>query len=371
MQQSDAAELQQARAIAALASPSRIKRARELRGWTQTELAKRSEGALSSAAVGQFEAGKSRPSAASLLTIARLTDHPLAYFAQHRGDMEATAFFRSLRSAPKREQRRALAWTNLVHDLANAIEDHIRLPHLDVPRIRSEALDGSAIEEIAGQVRTRWELGDGPVEHVVRTLERRGVLVAALPLHRHDLDAFSSWFSERPIVILGQDKRKAGRTRFDAAHELGHLVMHADSDAGTKIAETEAHRFAAAFLMPADSIASHLPPTADWSALLRLKIEWGVSLQALLMRAKTLGVMSEHRYVNAMKQISARGWRKDEPGDRQLGPPEAPRLLELAVEGLASSGTTVEGLAAEAGLPLREVLTILNLTNDQRPSLEI
>ncbi len=367
----DPETLQRARAIAPLASPSRIRRARELRGWTQTELARQSGDALSSAAISQLEAGKTRPSAASLAAIAEATGHPLPYFVQHRGDMEATAFFRSLRSAPKREQRRALAWTNLVHDLATTIENHIRLPAVDVPRIDSDHVSDARIEALAAEVRQAWDLGEGPIGNVVRSRVSPRGLVAAQPRPPPDHDAISTRVSDRPIVVLGQDKRVAARTRFDAAHELGHLVMHQDSVAGTRAAENQAHRFAAAFLMPATAIGPQLPSSADWSALLRLKVEWGVSLQALLMRARTLGILAEHRYVNAMKQMSARGWRQREPGDEQLGPPESPKLLELAVGRLADAGTSLEDLVDEAGLPLDDIYTLLDVTSDKRPSLDL
>ena len=59
---------------------------------------------------------------------------------------------------------------------------------------------------------------------------------------------------DRPVVVLGADKGQSDRSPFDAAHELGHLVLHRPEHAGTREVETQAHRFAAAFLMPADAI---------------------------------------------------------------------------------------------------------------------
>jgi Zn-dependent peptidase ImmA (M78 family)/transcriptional regulator with XRE-family HTH domain len=371
MSTADPEILREARAIAPVANPTRLRRARELHGWTQTELAERSHGAISSAAISQLESGKTRPSAPSLIAIATATGHPLGFFARHQGDEDPSAFFRSLRSAPKREQRRALAWAHLLHDLAVVIEEHLRLPVLDVPRHDLHDLDDDAPAVLAGEVRRTWGLGDGPIPNVVAELERHGAVVAALPLGRHDLDAFSVWFPDRPVVILGKDKRVSARTRFDAAHELGHLVMHRDEDAGTRRAEKQAHQFASALLMPAETIASQLPATADWRALLRLKLEWGVSLQALLMRARTLGIMAEFRYVNAIKQMSARGWRITEPGDDQLGTPENPRLLELAVGRLEEEGLDFRDLAVEAGLPLQQLLELVKESADHRSQLDL
>jgi Zn-dependent peptidase ImmA (M78 family) len=73
--------------------------------------------------------------------------------------------------------------------------------------------------------------------------------------------------------------------------------------------ETQAHQFAAAFLMPSEDIYDRLPSKVDWQVLFELKRHWQVSLAALLMRAKTLGKMTDRTYLTAVKTISARGWR--------------------------------------------------------------
>jgi Zn-dependent peptidase ImmA (M78 family) len=127
------------------------------------------------------------------------------------------------------------------------------------------------------------------------------------------------------VVVLGTDKNDRARSRFDGAHELAHLVLHGEQIWGLKQVETQAHQFAAAFLMPADEIREHLPTTVNWPALFKLKQRWQVSLAALLMRARTLGRMRESTYLTAIKAASARGWRRLEPVP--LGPPEQPTYM--------------------------------------------
>lgn len=162
--------------------------------------------------------------------------------------------------------------------------------------------------------------------NVAGALEAQGVLVIRLPLDTADVDAFSLPFPDRPVVVLGADKNDRARSRFDAAHELGHLVVHGDQIWGVKEVEQQAHAFAAAFLMPEDDIRSELPDRADWPTLFKLKEKWQVSLAALLMRARTLRCMSENNYTTAVKAASARGWRRVEPVP--LGRPEHPTCLE-------------------------------------------
>jgi Zn-dependent peptidase ImmA (M78 family) len=184
------------------------------------------------------------------------------------------------------------------------------------------------------------------VKSVVEVLEKRGVIVIRLPLDTADVDAFSLPFRDRPVVVLGSDKSDRARSRFDAAHELAHIVLHADRVWGVTEVERQANEFAAAFLMPAADIENELPQKPDWDAFFALKVKWQVSLAALLMRARRLDRLTEGQYISAIKQASARGWRRIEPVP--LGPPERPeRLAELL--------GTDEGMRAAAAQPSRIV----------------
>ncbi len=123
--------------------------------------------------------------------------------------------------------------------------------------------------------------------------------------------------------------------------------------------------------MPATAIRDELPSRADWPKLMRLKAQWRVSIQALLRRAMTLEVMSPQRYVGAMKAVSARGWRSAEPGDKELGPLEAPTLLTNALETLEEEGLNWEDVVRDASLPIDEIRLILTRTRNPRPSVAL
>ena len=229
-----------------------------------------------------------------------------------------------------------------------ALERHVQLPAYGL-----DVLAGRTGDPQAAAVALRRHLGLGvePIPHVVRTLEDAGVLVVRLGLDRNDIDAFSVPFHDRPVIVLGDDKAKTARSRFDAAHEVGHLLLHDVEQAGTKQIETDAHAFAAEFLMPASVFADLLPGRPDWRVMLDLKVAWGVSLQALMMRAKTLSVWSDQTYLNAIKTVAARKWRIDEPGDDELGPPEVPQLLTRSVRALRADDLDVSDIAEQAALP--------------------
>jgi len=165
---------------------------------------------------------------------------------------------------------------------------------------------GGQIEDLAQRVRRRWGIPAGPIPNIVGLLESHGIVVLRLPLDTADVDAFSLPFHDRPVVVLATDKNDRARSRFDGAHELGHLVMHGEHVWGLKQVESQAHAFAAAFLMPDRDIRDELPSYADWPTLFDLKRRWQVSLAALLLRAKNLGRMTDASYLTAVKALSAR-----------------------------------------------------------------
>ncbi|MDL4815276.1 XRE family transcriptional regulator [Actinomadura opuntiae] len=325
----------------------RLTLARRLRGLRKNQLAQ----AVGSTprAIGQYEAGVQRPEDRVVSRLAIALGVPVEFFRGGRGSVSLDgAHFRSLRSTSQIERDQALAYGRIAADVVTALEDFVDLPMVDLPEYvvsPDEIAGGGPVE--AARVARKALLGEpGPVPHVVRTLEARGVVVLVLPDAADRVDAFSVDLHPRPMVFFNPAKGDYWRNRFDGAHELGHLVMHADAEPGGKIVEDQAHRFAAEFLMPAEEIAGELPRSADWDRFGALKAEWGVSIAALLYRARTLRVMDEGAYRTAMGTLSSRGWRRQEPGPvRAL---EQPTMLTRALELVAAAGTDRDALAERA-----------------------
>jgi len=360
--------------IAALFDRARLRMARELRGLTQVQLAKEA-GSVTAASVSQFENGHSRPAASTLRRLAVALRVPLSFFAapaRPPAQDEINGFFRSLRSTAPRDRQQALAYVHLARELTLEFEKHVALPELNLPRVpieETQPLQAADIEQAAAQVREHWNVARGPVQNVVRLLEKNGIVVVRFRVGIEKVDAFCVDFPDRPVVALGADKGLRDRSRFDAAHELGHLVLHGlGGQVGTKVVESQAHEFAAVFLMPAEDIRNELPDRLDWPTFLRLKAKWHVSLAALLVRAKTLGVMSEHTYAQGWKALSVRGWRKVEPGP--LGNPEVPVLLQRALELMETTGTSFVEFIGRSGLPEADVRTLLSRDVSERPRVE-
>jgi Zn-dependent peptidase ImmA (M78 family)/transcriptional regulator with XRE-family HTH domain len=349
--------------------PKRLTLAREFKGWTKAKLGDRAD--ITGAAVGQFERGVTTPNSGTITRMASALEVPVTFFsvsAGTTGSTEVGAYFRSLRSTTLTERRRARAVVQCAHQVVAALEQKVRLPDCDVPHhpVDPTSEDWDEIERAAAATRAAWGLdASKPLPNVVRLLEQHGIVVIRNYLgEKAKVDAFSVPFVDRALVVLSAEKGKHDRSRFDAAHELGHLVMHRNGQEGTKQVEAQAHRFAGAFLMPREGILHELPSThRDLKALLRLKQKWGASVGAILRRSKDLGRMQPDQYTNAMKALSARGWRKDEPGSL---PPEEPTLLRRAIEVADEAGTPIKKLASEAALNQEFVEQLVERATDSR-----
>jgi Zn-dependent peptidase ImmA (M78 family)/transcriptional regulator with XRE-family HTH domain len=330
--------------------------ARHLAGLRKSDLAILVD--KSPTAVAAWESGAKRPTAATVAQLALSLAVEPGFFAVRRDDvaaLSATPHFRSLRSTGQLVRDQAFAYGQLAVDIATSLEKHVEFPEPDVPSlpVAVDDRDGDGPERAAQLVRERWGIEAGPAGHLVRLLENHGVLVVFSPVQTASVDAYSFDSRLRPVVILNPIKRDYYRQRFDVAHELGHLVMHSDAEPGGRIVEDQAHRFAAELLMPADQIRDLLPATMGgnvWRTLGRLKEHWGVSMQALLYRARWLGRLSDVSYRNAMTTTSARGWRRNEPG--LMSAVEQASLLPRAVELLAQEGIDETQLVEQCRVPV-------------------
>ncbi|MGH4016552.1 MAG: ImmA/IrrE family metallo-endopeptidase [Pseudonocardiaceae bacterium] len=353
--------------VATVFDPARLTLARQAAGWSKKELAEAI--GRSPAAVTQYETGLAHPSGIVLETCAAQLGVAVGFFARGRPRLPldvGDAHFRSLRSARVSERLRALATVELVWELTEQLTRHVRLPALDLPDFGEAAVDPCTA---ARMVRAAWDLPAGPVPHLVRLLESKGIVVALLSFSDASrVDAFSTAAGCRPIVVLTADKGSTLRTRFTAAHELAHLLLHTDVIPGDIGHEREADAFAAEFLMPAADIAAELPTRVDLPALLGLQQRWGVSVAALLYRCRELGTLSEASYKRAMMRISRLGWRTQEPGENL--PAERPALLTRAFDLATSRGVTIGTLGDALQLPAATVRTLLGMT-DNRPILQV
>ncbi|MFC9650932.1 ImmA/IrrE family metallo-endopeptidase [Streptomyces sp. NPDC056937] len=288
------------------------------------------------------------------------------------------AHFRSLRSTPKSQRERALAFAEQVRELTYALEQRVQLPLVDLPGFAGgEVHPGEELStdpvSAARELRRRWCLGDGPVTHLVRRMESHGIVVVMPPASdpsAASVDAFSTR-AARPLVVLTAARADdIYRHRFTAAHELGHLVLHADAT-GDSRQEKQADAFAAEFLTPQDSVLPFLPRRMDLARLAELRGVWGVSLHSLVYRCRELGLISDATASRISVYALSTASRASPRNPSRTFPGERPSLLGRAFELAArEAGLSVSRLAHELAWTSKRVQNLLDV-QEQKPVLRL
>lgn len=355
----------------------RLRMARAYRGLTSTEFAGKL--GVTKQAVYQLESGKNSPRLETLLQIANLLDFPREFFYQwDRKEPVRTAntFFRAQLTTHKTEQISQMEKIKILARIHMFLQNYVDFPSLNIPEFRF--VEGEFdFEDIANDLRKSWCVGDGPITNMVRLLERNGFIVTSLPVGSSQIDAFSMGYEEdgqsHYYIVLGSDKDSAVRRQFDAAHELGHCLLHnwITGDDGGRVEirerESEANRFAAAFLMPKESFLADLIYPNKLDFYVSLKKRWKVSIASMIVRAFHLEAINANQYHYLMRQLTRRGWRHREPLDDELKV-DQPVIFRKAVDLILSSGTLmpsqfVKQLSEEEHLSLsrREIEILLSL----------
>jgi len=261
-------------------TPSRLILARKRRGMTLVELSAATE--VSVRSLSAYENGRQTPSPGVLRRLAAALDMPVEFL--QAGDVDEIPVdaisFRAISKLTAGQRDTARGAGRIALLLAEWIEQRFHLPEAQVPSLPT--LDPETAAEV---VRARWGLGVAPLGSLVRLLEAHGVRVFSLAAECAAVDAFSFYWRQTPYVLLNTTK-SGERGRFDAAHELGHLVLHSEHHVPHgPDAEQEANRFAAAFLMPRASVLAHGLNNATIDRILVAKQTWRVAAMAACMNS--------------------------------------------------------------------------------------
>jgi Zn-dependent peptidase ImmA (M78 family)/plasmid maintenance system antidote protein VapI len=321
---------------------ARLREAMEARAVTSVALADML--GVSVSAVSQYANGHNSPAPDVTRRLSEVLNLPVHYFLRAPERLErGVIFYRWMSAATKQARKRAERRYGWLREIAAFLHRFVQFPKVIFPDFGlgsdPQSISQDQIEELASRVRRHWNLGDGPISNVTWLLENHGAIVARQKLYADKLDAFSEWDRalETPYVVLGADKACAARSRFDVAHELGHMVLHRlvkEADLAKsevfKLIEAQADRFAGAFLLPERTFSEDFfTPTLD--SFCSLKSKWRVSVALMIMRAAQLGLISQEQERRLWINRTRRGWRNKEPLDDVLDP-ELPRFLRQSVE---------------------------------------
>ena len=331
----------------------RLKLARSAAGLSLRDLTAKIDNRVTAQAIGKYERNESMPSSGVLIALAGALDVSVDYLVGDQDMVFEAVEFRKKKITSRREESQVEAQVLhllerylLVEEVLNlhSVDWH-RPPEAPYPVVR----DVSEADHAAQSLRGHWSLGIDPIPNVVELLEDQGIKTLAVDLtHIDGLTARVRRPGRDAVPVIVVNRQDWGeRQRFTLAHELGHLVMEVVARVDE---EKVAHRFAGAFLMPADALWAEIGKhrtSIGWGELFELKQLFGTSVQAITYRCKDLGIFSDTLFRRLFNDFNHLGWRTPPYQEPDARAGEKPRRFERLTFRALAEGAISEAKAAE------------------------
>ena len=353
-------------------NPTRLAFAISRRGIGKAELAEKL--GVNPRTIRNYLSGETEP---NVIKLSKILNFPVDFF--YSEDLpcvdDKSVSFRSRSRMTKKVRDEAIAYGVTGFILNDWFESEFDLVQAELPDLSH--LDP---EEAATTLRYDWGLGDKPIGNLIALLESKGIRVFSIYVKSEYIDAFSVWHKDTPFIFLNNQKTME-RSRFDAAHELGHLVrdiytmkvsdslsyeLNSSNDLDSKAIEKCADEFASAFLMPEVTLRKYKYVNPTLQNLIELKKVFGVSLVALAYRMYKLNLISEWVYTRVIcPEIAKFNYRKSEPDPM---PREISQVADTILRELQLEGITISEIAKQIQFPRSDIAPLLfQLSDNVKP----
>lgn len=335
----------------------KLKELRERNNLSLQELA--DQVGVAKQSIHKFENGVVNPSSETLLKIADALNVSYSFFYEN-----PVSYNLSLQNIQFREKHKInnLQLENEIkEDVCKYLSRFMELSAImDEDLVFENPLEGleivsdKDIEKAAKLIRKKWKIGNAPITDVVETLETKGVFVVEVN-RLEDFTGLSGMVNEEiPIIVLNEYFNSIERKRFTALHELGHIVLEfADDISETKL-ERYCDMFAGAVLLVDDVLYSEFGKNRTvitLAELRRIKELYGISIQAIIMRASTSGFI-DNNTSRAWWQ-SYNEWNTSDGNVNEFGhyrsSEKAQRFNTTLVRGVAEKRLSISKAAELAG----------------------
>lgn len=301
----------------------RIKLARKAKAMSQRDLAEKA--GISAMSISKYERGENNPSSEILMRIAKALNEKVEYFFRPKPQADSLVLYRKHAALGKKElisiQARIQEWLERYIEIESLFPASDSSP-FDLPSFPIATVED--VEKAAEKMREEWRLGVDPIDDLTEVLESRGIKIGLVECDE-GFDACTFIYNGKPVIAT-RKKIPGDRQRFNIAHELGHIILKVSDE---EINEPAAFRFAGAFLFPREAAYYELGKhrtNLGLRELYYLKKKFGLSMQAIVYRAKDLKIISKSTYKKIFGIFSEKGFRKSEPWEAY--PSEIPMRME-------------------------------------------
>lgn len=338
-----------------------LRLARTFSGLTLEELAE--QVGKSKQFIHKLETNIDKPTEHLAVQLANCLDVYPEFLYELRSDAiaEDQFHFRKLRTTKIAVKQKALAKGEIFKRLVDFCDSRLDLPKYGFIERAVNSLED--IEVAAEELRQHFGLGSGPIQNMTRVAENAGTFVTTFKDISGEIDALSI-AAARPIIVRNENDRYSCRLRFDIAHEIGHFVMHGGILTGDRVTESEANRFAGAFLLPRSVFVKEFPISSSgrisWKSLSEVKLRWRASKSAMLMRARQLELINDYQLRGGIIALKNNSEAKKEIEDDSIEV-ERPVLLDKSIRLITRHyGLSLDDIGRELNLKARYVLEFIS-----------
>ena len=327
----------------------RLKSARKMKGWSLQELADNITIAISKQALNKYEQNLMKPTGEVLIALSKALEVKPDYFLKESAiELAPVEFRKKAKLSPKQED-------SIKEKVKDFLERYLEVEQLlniktkfsnPIKKLTLSEVD--EVEAAALKLIDGWNLGYDPIPNVIEMLEDNGVRVMEIDAPE-EFNGLSTFVGEIPVVVINKNYSVEGK-RFTALHELGHLVLSIEEGADK---ERICHAFAGALLLPDDCIEklicdkrSNIAP----GELVSIKEQFGISVQAIMMRAQLKGIIDKNASGRFWKSIA--GNKKEEGLGSYAGREKSYRFEHLVFRLAAEDVVSMSKAANLAGIKL-------------------
>jgi len=336
----------------------RFKSARLMKGFSLQDLANALDNQLSRQALHRYEKGEVIPDAEKINLLSKALNLSPDYFFRTTKVELSEIEYRKLSKMPQKEASVIKEKTKEYLSRYLELEEILGLPNEFENHLKDfgNVTSYEQVNQAAELLREKWNLGNGAIFNVVEILEDKNIKVVKLDVDE-DFDGLQTFVNETiPVVAYNLKKaNKPDRIRLTLLHELAHLLL-TFGDISLKQKETLCFQFAGAILLPEETIKAELGEHRNKLSSLELgniKKQYGISMQAIVMRAKDCGIINEHYTKQFFFFIKQMNWKVDEPVEYQ-GVEESNRFEQLLFRALIEDQISMSKAASLSNQSLAE-----------------
>lgn len=341
----------------------RLKSARLMRGLSMEQLCKKLNNIVSKQSISKYEKGIMFPNSTVLIELSKALNLNIDFFFRpYKTDISDIEF-------RKKNKLSITSLKGIKEIVLDRIEKYFEIENIlniENPfnsKFKNEIVSSTEdIKKIAHKLREYWKLGEDAINNVISTLEDNGIKLIQLDSDIN-FDGLSGYVNKKYPVIIINKNASPERQRFTAFHELGHLVLSFNDTIVKKEKEHYCNQFANEMLIPCSQLIKLIGnkrKDISLQELTPIQIQYGISIDALMYKARELNIITESRYKGYYIKKNTSNEFKEKVNKSQYPYEESDRFNSLVYKAISKEIISFSKASSLLDLSVNDIRSSVN-----------